>query len=652
MRGRLGLVLLVCGSLVLASHPRAAIGQAVVGGFAVMGDSSSDEYRADDNRGGAYAATTLNWIELLARYRGLDFGAWATRAEPRRTGYEFNWARSGAQAAHVISQGQAAGVAEQVAAGRVAWAVLMIGTNDFAIGNGTYGEIYSGTLSGPALTAKIDGIVSSVADTIDTVRAAGPVLVLVGNLPALDLPPSHQGQFPDPARRQLVVDAVVRVNAGITAVAGARNVPIVDLDAFAASTITGVDANGNLHVGGELISLLVPGDEPHHSLLGDNKHAGTVSQGMIANYILAQFEQLAAVGGPVVTPFTDEELLRNAGIVPVTPDTTPPTVAIQSPLSGAVVSGSVSITAAASDDQGVAGVQFQVNGVTLGSEDTSAPYATTWNTTGAAPGSHVLKAIARDAAGNVAVAQITVTIVGDQTPPTVTWTAPTTGAQVAGSVTLRATASDNVGVVGVRFKVDGNNVGAEDTTAPFTATWNTATTPNGPRTLTATARDAAGNVTTATVTVNVRNPETLTPSSYTVVTGTHQSGSLASLGADDNSHLVVRSTTSGLERTASAELVFSGVTGPVTRLDVSTILKSSTSSTTARLYLYDVVAGVWTQLASSTIGTSEVARTGAVSTSASRYVGPTGTVRLRVQSSRLLSTHSLSLEQARLTVTH
>jgi hypothetical protein len=31
------------------------------GGFGVLGDSSSDEYQADDNRGGAYAATTLNW---------------------------------------------------------------------------------------------------------------------------------------------------------------------------------------------------------------------------------------------------------------------------------------------------------------------------------------------------------------------------------------------------------------------------------------------------------------------------------------------------------------------------------------------------------------------------------------------------------------
>lgn len=44
----------------------------------VIGDSFSDEYRAEDNRGGAYAATTLNWVELLARYRGVNLGAWGT----------------------------------------------------------------------------------------------------------------------------------------------------------------------------------------------------------------------------------------------------------------------------------------------------------------------------------------------------------------------------------------------------------------------------------------------------------------------------------------------------------------------------------------------------------------------------------------------
>lgn len=85
----------------------------------------------------------------------------------------------------------------------------------------------------------------------------------------------------------------------------------------------------------------------------------------------------------------------------------------------------------------------------------------------------------------------------DTTPPTVSLTAPTSGATVSGaSVTVSATASDDVGVVGVQFKLDGANLGAEDTTSPYSATWNSTTATNGAHTLTATARDAAGNTTT------------------------------------------------------------------------------------------------------------------------------------------------------------
>jgi hypothetical protein len=81
-------------------------------------------------------------------------------------------------------------------------------------------------------------------------------------------------------------------------------------------------------------------------------------------------------------------------------DVTPPVVAITSPLAGASLSGSVTISGTASDDVAVAGVQFRVDGVNLGAEDTSAPFAATWNTGTVAAGQHTLTAVARDAAGN------------------------------------------------------------------------------------------------------------------------------------------------------------------------------------------------------------------------------------------------------------
>ncbi|MEK6844600.1 MAG: Ig-like domain-containing protein [Nanoarchaeota archaeon] len=94
----------------------------------------------------------------------------------------------------------------------------------------------------------------------------------------------------------------------------------------------------------------------------------------------------------------------------------------------------------------------------------------------------------------------------DTTLPTVSITSPSNGATVLNTITVNATASDNVGVVGVQFLIDGINLGAEDAIAPYSVLWNTSTTSNGIHTLSARARDAAGNNGFAIgVNVNVQN---------------------------------------------------------------------------------------------------------------------------------------------------
>jgi Bacterial Ig domain len=405
---------------------------------------------------------------------------------------------------------------------------------------------------------------------------------------------------------------------------------------------------------------------------------------------------------------------------PIPPPTTPPTVSVTSPTSGAVLSNTVTVTASAQGANGIAGVQFRVNGNPLGQEDQSAPYAVTWNTTTVSDGTYTLTAVARDPSGNTATsagvvvnvknsvipsaitivptdtsisldpnnkssetilttytwpeyqtanaivmrfdlsaipagasvqdatlsmalvqsdsqpeptytitahkilnktptitgvtgytydgtnawspsgccyggiplaqADITTpydqqavdktpgvktwnltrmvqewiaapssnrgmllnsdatkdkdryrffastknsnatlrpvltvrlgsgsggggTVPGDTIPPTVSMTAPASGATVSGTaVTVSANATDNVGVVGVQFKLDGGNLGSEDLTAPYSTTWNTTGTPNGSHTLSAVARDAAGNVgTSSVVTITVSNTTTPPP---------------------------------------------------------------------------------------------------------------------------------------------
>src|SRR5215472_12615967 len=198
-------------------------------------------------------------------------------------------------------------------------------------------------------------------------------------------------------------------------------------------------------------------------------------------------------------------------------------VTMSSPGSGSTVSGTVPVSATVTivGLLTVQNVQFRLDGSNLGAPDASAPYSVSWNTTGAANGSHTLTAVATAVLGLQFTSNaVTVTVNNapppDTTPPTVSMTAPSNGATVSGTVAVSANASDNVGVVGVQFRLDGASLGAEDTSAPYSVSWNTSGAANGTHTLTATARDAAGNSTTsATVTVTVNNgppPDTTPPS--------------------------------------------------------------------------------------------------------------------------------------------
>jgi glutamine amidotransferase PdxT len=222
----------------------------------------------------------------------------------------------------------------------------------------------------------------------------------------------------------------------------------------------------------------------------------------------------------------------------LTPDPTPPTVNITTPAAG-TVTGTINVTASASDNVGVVGVQFLLDGINLGSEVLTSPYTISWNTTTAANGTHTLTARARDAAGNTTTSTgVVVTVNNDTQAPTVSITAPSAGT-VLGTINVTASASDNVGVAGVQFLLDGANLGAEVTTAPYTVSWNTTTIADGTHTLAAKGRDAAGNTTTSTaVTVTVQNnpPDTQSPTvSLTAPAAGNVAGTVTvSASASDN----------------------------------------------------------------------------------------------------------------------
>ncbi|WP_163865834.1 M20/M25/M40 family metallo-hydrolase [Myxococcus eversor] len=90
-------------------------------------------------------------------------------------------------------------------------------------------------------------------------------------------------------------------------------------------------------------------------------------------------------------------------------DSIPPTVAVTAPTAGASVSGSVTLSANATDNVGIGRVEFLVDGNLVGTATTS-PYSATWNSAAVANGSHAVTARAYDLIGNTTTsAAVTVT---------------------------------------------------------------------------------------------------------------------------------------------------------------------------------------------------------------------------------------------------
>jgi hypothetical protein len=181
---------------------------------------------------------------------------------------------------------------------------------------------------------------------------------------------------------------------------------------------------------------------------------------------------------------------------------------LTAPSNGSTVSGNTTISASASDNVGVTKVEFLADGVVVGT-DTSSPYSVTWNSS-TAGATATLTAKAYDAAGNTKTSTSRTVNVADVVDPTATLTAPTAGSSVTGTVTLSGTAADNRGVTKVEFRVGGSVV-ATDTSAPYSANWNSSSAGNS-ASITMRAYDAAGNTfTTAATVVTVIHPDTTAP---------------------------------------------------------------------------------------------------------------------------------------------
>jgi len=93
----------------------------------------------------------------------------------------------------------------------------------------------------------------------------------------------------------------------------------------------------------------------------------------------------------------------------VGPVDNPPTVSLISPANASVITGAVTLSATANDDNGINEVVFKVDGSEVGS-DTTAPYELIWNSANVSDGSHTISATAIDTALQTKSDSVTITV--------------------------------------------------------------------------------------------------------------------------------------------------------------------------------------------------------------------------------------------------
>lgn len=198
-------------------------------------------------------------------------------------------------------------------------------------------------------------------------------------------------------------------------------------------------------------------------------------------------------------------------------DAIAPTISITSPAYGSAVTGVVNVSVNASDNVAVSSVTLDVDGIAVTSS-VSAPFTTSWNSATVANGTHTLTATAKDAYGNRSSSSIVVSVsnsivvVGDLTAPIVNLLSPANGASynTGDVITISSSASDNVGISNLSISINGTVVGSSASSS-YAYSWNTASAASGIHTITATARDAAGNQSVRSITVTLNTTVIVPP---------------------------------------------------------------------------------------------------------------------------------------------
>jgi hypothetical protein len=232
-----------------------------------------------------------------------------------------------------------------------------------------------------------------------------------------------------------------------------------------------------------------------------------------------------SVGVPITAVVFDLAGNTKTFGISVTVDNVLPIVSILNPAPSSYLKGSAQIDVFNSDTSGVTRIVIIIDSTQVASViNPPSTFSFMWNTLSFSDGTHSIKAIAYDKAGNSNIHEIFVVV--DNTPPVVSITNPSSGSFTnANSINIGASASDNILLDRVEFYIDGVLAGT-DSTSPFSIVADISLLSEGTHSITAVAFDVAGNnFTTPSPTTFIidRTPPTVgftAPTTGTVVQGT------------------------------------------------------------------------------------------------------------------------------------
>ncbi len=320
----------------------------------LLGDSIVDDYLGPPSFIGVntnLAAGSFGQIMAVRRPSDFDFGGYRTPPVEwdgiRNSGYEYNWATAGAAAsanavvkldfgsgfpaAIPVASNlalQTAGLAPLITAGQVDTVYMGIGGNDFFY-KANVVDIVNGGLypaaDGAIDAAFINDVANSMLDSVATLRAAGPVDIIVSFVPTI------------PIMDQAQIDGVAAVNAILQAQApvlgftffdsqewsrtGSNVDPVTRDITIGGRVVTYASAASAADIGTDGIGLfctfegLCPREShANYYLAEDGIHLNTLMQGQLANEIIKMLNQEYGRNVPLIT---DAELLGLVGLTPV-----------------------------------------------------------------------------------------------------------------------------------------------------------------------------------------------------------------------------------------------------------------------------------------------------------------------------------------------